>query len=352
MSADPLAITFARPVAEGTTLAKVLHVDWAAEWPLVQRVDPAPQITRHRFRSRIVADLPDLLNTLRGAAIAGEIAIRGEPRAPVGRRAIYDDKEKGPAGLDVEGRQWAGFDWDSVPLPAGVDPLLNPEAIPPIIFKRLPPPFRVADCVVQISASAGVKPGARARTWHLTDRPLTGTDLKLWCRPAIERGLLDPVTLVETQPHYLAVTVIGGHDPCPERFTLFRHTGADFVDCSDFGRVLDEKRTADELEQERRDKLAHALRHRRAAGGAHDAFELSIRKAEKEIHASAGGPRHPVYVKQMQRMDGICRQHGHNFAVARERLRNAYLAVLSPDEVRQRERGSTDGMVRWLEARP
>jgi hypothetical protein len=356
MSADPLAITFAKADDGSAVLAKVLHVDLSAEWPLVQRVETSPQITRHRFRSRVVRDLPDMLSALRGAAIAGEIAVRGEPRALVGRRAIYDDREKGPAGLDVAARQWVGFDWDSVPLPEGVDPLLNPEAIPPIIMKRLPPPFRVADCVVQISASAGVKPGARARTWHLLDRPLAGTDLKLWCRPAIERHLLDPVTLVETQPHYLSITVRGGHDPCPERFTLYRAgNGVEFVDCTDFGRVQEAQRIAEARGKAERERMAKAMRQRLGTTAPRDerqAYELSIRKAERAIVGSGKGSRHPVYVEQMARMRAICERHGHDFGKARDRLRAAYVSILTPDEARQRQRGSTDGRVRWLEARP
>lgn len=352
MSANSLSITFAKAADNSVTLAKVLYVDWSAEWPLVQRVEKSPQIMRHRFRSRVVKDLSDMISALRGGAIGNEIAVRGEPRAPVGRRAVYPDKERGPPGLDDVPRQWVGFDWDSFPLPPDVDPLLHPEAIPPIIMKRLPPPFRLADCIVQISASAGVKPGGRARTWHLTDRPLMGDDLKLWCRPAIERHLLDPVTLVPTQPHYLSITVEGGHDPCPERFSIYRAgNGIEFVDCSDFGRALDEQRKAEEIERERREKIADALRRTgRTDDG--NAFELSIRKAERAIASSARGARHPVYVQQMARMQAICDRHGHDFSKARDRLRSAYLSILTPDEARQRQRGSTDGMVRWLEARP
>ena len=60
MSASPLAITFAKAADDSVTLAKVLHVDWSAEWPLVQRVEVSPQIMRHRFRSRAVRDLADM----------------------------------------------------------------------------------------------------------------------------------------------------------------------------------------------------------------------------------------------------------------------------------------------------
>ena len=49
-------------------------------------------------------------------AATGAIAVRGKPKAAIGRRAIYDDPDKGPAGLDVVPRRWCAFDWDGLPL--------------------------------------------------------------------------------------------------------------------------------------------------------------------------------------------------------------------------------------------
>lgn len=358
MTANPLSITFAKP-ADGTTLAKVLHVDWSAEWPLVQRVEKSPNIVLHRFRSRIVAGLDDMLSALRGAAVGDEIAVRGEPIRPTGRRAYLPDAEKGAPGLTVVPRQWCAFDWDAVPLDGGIDPLLEPKRLFPLVRKALPPPFRETDCVLQISASAGVKPHGRIRSWHLLDRELTGGQLKLWCRPAIKKQILDPCTLGEAQPHYLAVTVRGGHDPCPERFTIWRgEAGTEWVDCSDFARV--EKAEADLLAAEKaeRDRKAEMYRQRREAAGlsaqgeAQRVFEATIRKAERAIVGAASGSRHPTYVTEMSRIEAITKRHGHDPRPARERLRTAYLSILSPQEARERQHGSTDGVVRWLETRP
>jgi hypothetical protein len=65
------------------------------------------------------------MTAVEDAAHRGEIAVRGEPLAEVGRRAIYDDPELGPKGLRVVPRVWCAFDWDKVPIgpyqmPAGL----------------------------------------------------------------------------------------------------------------------------------------------------------------------------------------------------------------------------------------
>jgi hypothetical protein len=147
----------------------------------------------------------------------------------------------------------------------------------------------------------------------------------------------------------------GGHDPCPERFTLFRHRGVDFVDCTDFGSVVEAQRVAEARAKIERERISAAILKRggtaRPTDGA-TAFELSIRKAERAIAGSASSARHPVYVTEMARLQAIADRHGHDFGAARERLRSAYLSILTGDEARRRERGSTNGVVRWLEARP
>lgn len=228
-------ITFARDPAGRAVLAKRITVEGGT----ITGSDPAPQLTRYAFREASFTRLDELLNVLEDGARRGEIAVRGKPRAPIGRRAIYDDAAKGPAGLDVVPRRWVAFDWDGLPLDpipaepaadeiaddsgewhawAEADPLLDAEIGARHALRRLPPPFRGVSCVWQASASAGYKPGFRLRTWHILDHPVTGREAKTWLRPAIERALVDPVTLVEVQPHFLAVRVVGGPDPCPRRF--------------------------------------------------------------------------------------------------------------------------------------
>jgi hypothetical protein len=103
-----LAITLARPVDPRVTLAKVVHVDPLAPWSHIVDVTPSPQVSRHRFRQETITDLASLAGVLRRADEAGEIVVRGEPIEPVGRRAIYDCPERGPAGLRVVPRCWVG----------------------------------------------------------------------------------------------------------------------------------------------------------------------------------------------------------------------------------------------------
>lgn len=346
-------LTFARPADRSRTLAKIVRVDWSAEWPLIQAVEPSPNFTRHAFRTRPFTDLADILKALRGAAISGEILVRGEPKEATGRRAIYDDPDKGPAGLAVVPRCHVVLDWDKLKggatLPDGepADPLLHPAILAEETTSYLPREFRDKSFIAQVSASAGIK-GVRLRTFHILDRPRLGKDLKLWLRPAIERGLLDPVTLVECQPIYLGVTMVGGHDPCPERFVMIQKPGGEVVTTDGLDRTLEQIARDEAEEQERRATRAAA----RPAADDEDVLELTIRKAEAEIAKAGAGARHPAYTEQMARMRAIIDRHGGDWAAAADRLQDAYLSTLSAAEAAQRRRGSIEGVRKWVEARP
>jgi hypothetical protein len=346
------AITLASAAACSTSLAKVIHVDWRAKWPMIKRVEPAPQVFKHRFRRRSFTDLTQLLSILRGAAIGGEMAVRGVPVAEVGRRAHHDDPEKGPAGLRVEPQWWFACDWDTLAFPDGSDndPLLHPAALAELATPWLPPDARDKSMIVQISASAGYKPGARFRTYHLTDKPLTGANTKLWLKPAIDRRKLDPVLYVESQPHYLATTMIGGPDPCPERFSLVRRPSGEIVPTTGFDRCKAKHEREAALEQERRDKIAFAIQARGIPDDGR-ALEIAIRKSEVAIARSASGSRHPTYTTETARIRAIIERHGGDWPAARERLRTAYLGTLSTKEAAERAKGSTDGVLHWVEDR-
>lgn len=351
------SLTFARPADTAKTLAKIVRVDWGADWPLIQTVEPSPNFTLHSFRTRLFTDLADMLAALRGAAINGEILVRAKPKAWTGRRAIHDDKAKGPAGLEVVPRAHVSLDWDRLPgrvkLANGepADPLLHPEAFVDEAMLALPREWRDKSCIVQVSASAGLK-GVRIRTHHILDRDRLGKDIKAWLRPAIERGILDPVTLVEAQPIYLGVTVIGGRDPCPERFKLVEKPGGEIVPTDGLDRTLERNRALAEQELERRDKIAHALRARGWSADTAGLTEFAINKAEAAIVRAGSGSRHPTYVEQMARLRAIIDRHGGDWPAAAHRLRSAYLATLTAAEAAQRQRGSTEGVVRWLDNRP
>ena len=110
MTAD--RITFASAARHNGRLAKVVTVTDGQ----IIAVEPAPQAGLHRFRSVTVSNIIDLITAVEEAARRGEIAVRGQPIEPIGRRAIYDHAEHGPKGLTVVPRRWCAFDWDRVPI--------------------------------------------------------------------------------------------------------------------------------------------------------------------------------------------------------------------------------------------
>lgn len=357
------AITLVRPADPRVTLAKVVHLDSLAPWPQIVDVTPSPQVFRHRFRQETITDLASLVDILRRADGAGAIVVRGEPLGSSGRRAIYDCPERGPAGLRVVPRNWVAFDWDNLPLqletlepidPAIVDdpaewhnwalpdPLLDPEVGARIALKRLPPNFRDRDCIIQVSASAGFKPGFRLRTWHLLDRAVTGADLKTWCQPAIKAGLLDPVTLNECQPHYVACTFVGGSDPCPSRFLIYRQ-GDEVVPVADIEAIRERQR------QRHRSQLRSSLPPPGMVQGS--AAEAAIQRCIDAVTQSGQGARHPTYLEQSARARAICERAGIDWSPVAARLKAAYLGTLTAQETAQRQRGSTDGVPRWLDRR-
>jgi hypothetical protein len=233
------AVTIARAVRPRVIAAKIVNVD---EDGMITGVEPSPQGFLFEFREVEARDLKGLARAIAMAARDPySIVVRGKPKQAIGRRAIYDDPDAGPANLAVTPRRWVAFDWDNVPVPhnpnsieydqaefanwARPPPLFSPEFGVELALRRLPPAFRNVSCVWQVTGSAGLKDGFRLRTWHWLSRAVTGAQLKCWLNPAIERGLVDPSTLVEVQPHYIGCTIRGGPDPCPQRFGLLERAG-------------------------------------------------------------------------------------------------------------------------------
>jgi hypothetical protein len=207
-------------------MAKIINVD---EDGMITGVEPSSQGFLFEFREVEVRDLEGLAQAIAMAARDPySIVVRAKPKQAIGRRAMYDDADAGPANLTVTPCRWVAFDWDNIPVPHDPESIELDQAEfanwarPPALFKpdlgvelalrRLPPAFRTVSCLWQITASAGFKGGFRLRTWHWLSRALTGSQLKCWLNPAIERGLVDPSTLVEVQPHYVGCTVRGGPD--------------------------------------------------------------------------------------------------------------------------------------------
>jgi hypothetical protein len=355
------AITFARAIDPPVSLSKRIKVRGAT----IVGVEPSPNAFLFEFREQPVRHFNALAVALENAAAQGEIAVRGTPRAPAGRRAIYHDEKRGPPGLDVVPRRWVGFDWDGLPLdpipaepipeelaedPAEscnwleADPLLDPEVGARHALRRLPPAFRDASCVWQVSASAGFKPGFRLRTWHWFDYPITGAELKSWLRPAIERHLVDDVTLREAQPHYLAVRIGGGPDPCPCRFG-FLQQARDIVAVPDIEGI---RRRQDE--RERRARAAQTIHVSDLVNG-RDYAERRLKQCVAAVRNAPDGTKHPNDVEQTTRAKAICDRHGLDWSRWREELRSTYEATLPTGEAKRRRRGSTDGVLGWIERR-
>jgi hypothetical protein len=367
MNAGPMdTITLARPADGGAALAKTIVVCGTT----ITAMQPAKHVAAYRFEAHAIQDLESLTAVLERGASTNAIAVRGKPKAPTGRRAIYDDAEKGPAGLEVVPRCWVAFDWDGLPLEPQSEPqppevaedeaefcnwslpdlLLDPEVGARGALRRLPPAFRDCSLVWQVSASAGFKPGFRLRTWHWLDHPTSGHELKVWLAPAITRGMVDPVTTVECQPHFLAVRVLAGEDPCPRRFSLLR-LAHEAVRVPDIAGIAMRRR---ERELAARPAPAPAApRPARTPGERLTDVEAEARLEQcyATIKRSANGARHPTYKAECARAKGLCDEYGLDWATARHELIRAYESMLRPDEARQRRDFSTLGVLEWLEKR-
>lgn len=348
-------ITFAHG-AHGTRLAK--HI--VLQHDEIVGVEPSPQCCLYAFHEEEISDLPSLMRAVWRAAQRGEIALRAKPKAPQGRRAIYDHTEHGPAGLDVVPRCWVGFDWDNIALADAVDssladdpaewpdPLRQPEIGVALALERLPPAFRNLSCGWQISASAGFKPGFRLRTWHWLDHPCTGLELKAWCAPAIERKLLDPVTLVEAQPHYLAVTVTGGPDPCPQRFGIYEQRDVP-VPVPDLGAIMRDRQSREHAKAIF--KYGFPPDPKLSPKAATTWAEKRLQDCVKAVREAPDGTKHPTYVEEVARAKAICDRFGVEWRPIRQELKETYERSLDPAIANQRRASSTEGVLRWIESK-
>jgi hypothetical protein len=173
-------------VSAGSSLAKCVTVVDG----VVTRTDDPPWPRIVSFEAVELATTDDLLDTLSGAAreYPAPCVVRAEPLTDVGRRAIYDDAERGPAGLRITPRAWVAYDIEKVSS-GGIDPLHEPERAVAKARRCLPPPHHDTTVIWQITASAGKRPGElRLRLWFLLDRPLLGRQVEACADPASPPG--------------------------------------------------------------------------------------------------------------------------------------------------------------------
>jgi hypothetical protein len=354
-------ITIARAHEPRVVMAKILHLDTYG----IADVEPSPHAFLWAFEQVPVGNLHQLGQALATAAADPyAVAVRAKPLLPIGRRAIYPEPDYGEhaePGLVATPRRWVAFDMDNVPdanTPED-DPAEQPNwDRPPALFmpeigvaiakRRLPPAFREACCIWQVTASAGFKPGYRLRLWYWLDAFVTGRELEAWCQPAIERALLDPVTLRDCQEHYIGVHVIGGADPCPARWGIAQGATHE-VKVPDIAGI---KRRQDEAERK--------ARRTREAGRTYSIEQLTGPEyARRQIaeciaavkNATEQTGRHPTYLKQCATAKALCDRHGIDWARVRQELSATYEGLFSPHDAARRRRGSIEGVPDWLDRR-
>jgi hypothetical protein len=357
VSAD--SITFASAARHNSRLAKIVYLQDRR----IIDVEPAPKALLHNFRQIRITSLAELMAAIQDAACKGEIAVRGEPLAAVGRRAIYDDPEAGLAGLREVPRAWCGLDWDRLrvdgpqlePPPPWIaddpaeasswatpDPLLDPELGARAALLLLPPAFRSASCGWQVSASAGFR-GWRLRTWHKLDAPTTGAELQFWLAPPIVDTILDPVTLRPAQPLYLAISFIGGPDPCPRRFGILQ-SACDLVAVPDIAGMI--RRQQEAVRQARRQ-----VDRRRPQPPDGDFATAFLQRCVDTVGAAVDGTKHIVYLHEAARAKAFCDKHDLDWPRCKRRLMDIYEMSLPAGEADRRRRGSILGVMKWVESR-
>jgi hypothetical protein len=300
----------------------------------------------------VEVDTPDdLLEVLASAAELdpAPCVVRADPLAEIGRRAIYNDAEHGPAGLRVVPRSWVGYDLEKVPA-KGIDPLCEPERAVAQSRRCLDPAHHAATAVWQVTASAGKRPDElRLRLWFLLDRPMLGSQIAAWNKPGIEARWLDPVTLRnEVIPHFLAVRIAGNSpDPCPQRWGIIRGE-RDRVTVPDGALVLPPQHEG-ELSLEGGGNLkALEERYGDHLPAKRMAAVAKIKAEIQTVRAAGDGARHPTYLRASARINALCEFWVIPIERPRELLEKAYLSTLTPDEARKRERGSTRGVWSWI----
>jgi hypothetical protein len=177
-----------------------------------------------------IADLEALEGLLRRLEPRGDCCVvRGSiadpSRVTAVRRLLYRDAETGdePTLREVP-RRWLALDFDTLPLPEGVEPE-DLIACAHAAIESLPEEFLWVRTVVQATAGHGLKPGLRLRLWYWLDRPVCGDELKHWlqCVP-VDRSVFGAAQVIYTAaPIFLP----GAFDPLPTRIAVI--PGADAV---------------------------------------------------------------------------------------------------------------------------
>src|SRR4051794_19441353 len=128
-------------------------------------------------------DIARLIRQPDRCIVRGKIAEVGRSRGV--RRLLHQDGADRPTLIDVP-RRWLALDIDGIPRPEHIA-ASDLAACAGIAIAALPAEFHRARCLVQPTASHGIKPGLRLRLWFWLDRPVATAELKRW----LPAGLVD-----------------------------------------------------------------------------------------------------------------------------------------------------------------
>lgn len=174
---------------------------------------PYPDVYFWRVRQINVCCLEELFDEVcRVAEYRKACIVRGFPLdkydEPV-RRLVHPCRrtkdaptfEHAPAGL-----RWVCIDVDGVPT--DYDPATHPDEYAEDARRSLPHSLRNGRCFYQLSASAGMKDGARVHLWYWLERRAHDLALREWAPDSIDASLFSAV-----QPHYVVPPVFVGPAP-------------------------------------------------------------------------------------------------------------------------------------------
>jgi hypothetical protein len=206
------------PLPDALTILTALHGR-----VLAKRVEPDgrmidyDQAARFNMTGAYVRNLDDIAVMLRWllgqydkCIIRGDIA-SGQTVAKDVPRWLHP-REGGPATIADVPHKWLAVDIDE-PAPTSIEPGDLFEAAQ-AGMAMLPPEFRGCDSLCQATASHGIKPGLRIRSWFWLSRAVSTAELRFWFRKAP----VDPSVFGAAQVVYTAAPVfVDRVDPVPER---------------------------------------------------------------------------------------------------------------------------------------
>lgn len=176
---------------------------------------------RFAVRQVPIAGLSDLATAL-DRVRWDEFVIRGEPEAGIDLkdtvRRLHHDPVTGEAATFREvPRRWLLLDFDTVEVPAWLDPTVADDAVA-YLRSLLPDEFHASSFWWGWTSSAGIKPELRMRLAFWLERPVDKAFLDRWLADAP----VDGTVFRAVQAIYVARPILRGvPDPVPRRSGLF-----------------------------------------------------------------------------------------------------------------------------------